>query len=296
MSIDHYRAFVAAADHGSFSAAARHLGKAQSAISTAIATLEIDMGVTLFDRSTKIPLLTERGQALLPHARGILLGEQELMAKAQSMAEGIEDRLCIALEQGISMIPLHQVLHVFALHYPHVSLELLEPGPNDTAILLKEGRADLGLMIEQEDYPLGFQFRGIGHSRLIPVCRADHPLAGIARVTHRDLRAHRQLIPRSRSLSEVRHLGERKSPDVWFADSPYLILDLLLEGFGWAELPAPVVADQIAAGALTELHYAFQQSDILEGIDVVWTEQRALGTAGQWLRDQILDLPQEVWR
>jgi DNA-binding transcriptional LysR family regulator len=296
MSIDHYRAFVAAADHGSFSAAARHLGKAQSAISTAIATLEIDMGVTLFDRSTKIPLLTERGQALLPHARGILLGEQELMAKAQSMAEGIEDRLCIALEQGISMIPLHQVLHVFALHYPHVSLELLEPGPNDTAILLKEGRADLGLMIEQEDYPLGFQFRGIGHSRLIPVCRADHPLAGIARVTHRDLRAHRQLIPRSRSLSEVRHLGERKSADVWFADSPYLILDLLLEGFGWAELPAPVVADQIAAGALTELHYAFQQSDILEGIDVVWTEQRALGTAGQWLRDQILDLPQEVWR
>ncbi len=44
------------------------------------------------------------------------------------------------------------------------------------------------------------------------------------------------------------------------------------------------------------LNYAFHQSDILEGIDVVWTEQRALGVAAQWLRDGLLGLPQQAWR
>ena len=50
-SLDQLQAFVSAADHGSFSAAARQLGKAQSAVSTAVINLEIDTGVDLFDRS-----------------------------------------------------------------------------------------------------------------------------------------------------------------------------------------------------------------------------------------------------
>ncbi len=49
--LDQLRQFVATADGGSISAAARNLGKAQSAVSTAIALLEADLGVMLFDRS-----------------------------------------------------------------------------------------------------------------------------------------------------------------------------------------------------------------------------------------------------
>lgn len=45
-----------------------------------------------------------------------------------------------------------------------------------------------------------------------------------------------------------------------------------------------------------QLNYAFQQSDILQGVDAVWTEQRALGVAGQWMLNKLLELPQDVWR
>ena len=293
---DNMRAFVLAAELGSFSAAARRMGKAQSAVSTAIANLEIDSGVELFDRSGRSPVLTEQGEALLPHAKGILLGNREFMAKASSMAEGVEAQLCLAIELGISIGPLLEMLHGFSGTFTHVSLEILMPSPNETAGLLKEGRADIGIMAEQEGYPLGFQFRGVGYSKLVPVCARDHPLADRPRVGYRDLRQYRQVIPHSRSDEASTHKGDRKSASVWQAESPALILDLVLSGFGWAELPYSVVAEQIAGGKLVQLNYAFQQGDILEGIDVVWTERHALGVAGRWMRDELLKLPQDVWR
>ena len=75
ISLDQLRVLVTLADTGSFSAAGRKLGRAQSAISQAIATLESMQGVELFDRSGHRPQLTEVGrvlvdQARLPPARG----------------------------------------------------------------------------------------------------------------------------------------------------------------------------------------------------------------------------------
>ncbi len=295
-NIDQLRAFVLAADLGSFSAAARRLGKAQSAVSTAVSNLEIDADVVLFDRTHRNPELTESGQSLLTFARGVLLGCQEFNAKATSLSEGVEDQLCLALEQGVLMQPLLSLLSDFADEFPQVAIEILDPGPNDVASLLKDGRADLGLMAEQESYPQGFQFRGVGHMQLVPVCGRDHPLAKLETVTYGDLRRYRQLIPHSRSLLPQSYLGERKSASVWYAESPFLILELLPEGLGWAELPAPVVAEGLSSGQLVHLSYDFQQSDILQGIDVVWTEQRALGVAGQWVLQRLLTLPQAAWR
>ncbi|MGI9356526.1 MAG: LysR family transcriptional regulator [Rhizobiaceae bacterium] len=289
-------AFVLAAELGSFSAAARRMGKAQSAVSTAIANLEIDAGITLFDRSGRNPVPTEAGRALLPYAKGIVVGNREFVAKARSMGEGVEARLCLAIEQAISITPLMNILQDFSAEFAHVALEVLMPGPNDTATLLKEGRADIGLMIEQESYPTGFQFRGVGHSKLVPVCARNHPLADLQQVRHHELRRYRQLIPRSRSLEAPGHLGERKSAMVWYADNPALIADLVCEGFGWAELPLSLIAEALESGRLVQISYAFQQSDILEGIDVVWTDRHALGLAGQWIRDRLLGLPQNVWR
>lgn len=212
------------------------------------------------------------------------------------MIEGVEGHLCLAIEQGINMHPLMRVFDEFSTEYPHVSFEILNPGPNDIADLLKQGRVDLGLMFEQESYPSGFQFSGVGHSELVAVCRSDHILAKLKKIEHGDLRQHRQLIPQNRMRTNVNQLDERKSAFVWYAESPIMIVDLLLQGLGWAELPHSIVVEKIKAGDLVQLHYSFQQSDMLEGIDVVWTEQRALGSAGQWMLDHILQLPQDIWR
>jgi DNA-binding transcriptional LysR family regulator len=226
----------------------------------------------------------------------VLLGHREMLAKAASMTEGEEDSLCLAVEQGLHLAPLLPVLEAFAAAFPQVSVELLSTGPNDTAALLTEGRADLGLMTEQESYPEGFQFRGVGHTVLVPVCAAGHPLSVLKRVAHRDLRQHRQLVLRSRQGRPQDQIGEAHSAALWYAESPQMITDLLLRGLGWAELPLPAVQPGSEAGRLVRLHCSFQQSDALAGIDVVWTGRRVLGQAGQWLQARLLELPQEAWR
>src|SRR5260370_30697287 len=65
LTLDQMRILVAVADRGSFSAAARALGRVQSAISQSIQTLETTLGLVLFDRSGKRPQLTDPRSALL---------------------------------------------------------------------------------------------------------------------------------------------------------------------------------------------------------------------------------------
>ena len=98
---------------------------------------------------------------------------------------------------------------------------------------------------------------------------------------------------RSRYLTPADLTDEIKSLTIWNAENPDLILALVLRGLGWAELPMPWVHHHIADGTLLRLACSFQQSDELEGIDVVWTEQRALGREGQWIRDKLLNVSQD---
>jgi DNA-binding transcriptional LysR family regulator len=71
-------AFVETVASGSFSAAARKLRKSQSTISTAIANLEADLGVALFDRSARHPVLTPEGVRALSYVQAILAASDKL--------------------------------------------------------------------------------------------------------------------------------------------------------------------------------------------------------------------------
>src|SRR5215813_14963017 len=70
-TLDQLRALIAVSEEGSFSAAARKLHRVQSAISTAMANLESQLGVPLWDRSSKVARLTDQGQAVLAAARRV---------------------------------------------------------------------------------------------------------------------------------------------------------------------------------------------------------------------------------
>ena len=294
-TLEQYQAFVAAVDAGSFSAASRELNKAQSAVSTAISNLEIDIGVELFDRSRRNPVLTSAGSALLEHARYVLRSNSDFVSRAAFLGEGAETRLCIAIEQGIVFKPLLEILTDLSQRVPFVEIELLEPGRSEVGELLRRGRADLGIMLQQEEYPQGFSYRGIGYSRLLPVCGRTHPLARLSEVSHADLRRYRQLITRSRTEQDTSHLREQKSPAVWYSESPYMIVELVASGLGWAVLPQYVVKEKLERADIVKLNYSFQQSDILQGVDLVWTEKRGIGSVGRRLMNMLLELKPETW-
>lgn len=148
-SLEQLRILLAAAETGSFSAAARKLGKAQSVVSSAIANLEIDLALTLFDRSGRYPQLTEAGARMVQEA-GILLAQSErLQSIAGELAAGVETRLTLAIDDDSHLPWLGTLLEEFATRYPTVELELLFPLMEDVTEMLVTGRAQLGISYQK---------------------------------------------------------------------------------------------------------------------------------------------------
>ena len=87
LTLDQLRVLAAIAETGSFTAAARRLKRAQSAISHAVATLEGELQLSLFDRSERKPRLTEAGLTVLADARLAIARIEQLKTRAHEPAK-----------------------------------------------------------------------------------------------------------------------------------------------------------------------------------------------------------------
>jgi DNA-binding transcriptional LysR family regulator len=98
VTLDQMRVLVAVAETGSFSAAARRLGRVQSAISQSIQALETALGVPLFIREGKVPQLNEAGRVILEDARRLIQGAETMKARAESISAEVEPELTLAVD------------------------------------------------------------------------------------------------------------------------------------------------------------------------------------------------------
>src|SRR2546427_2031862 len=92
VTLDQLRTFIAAVDEGSFSAAGRKLRRAQSVVSQTLANLEAQLGVKLFDRSSRYPKLTDEGRSLLIDARSVADTMDGFKSRSRAMREGARGR------------------------------------------------------------------------------------------------------------------------------------------------------------------------------------------------------------
>ncbi|NJB69108.1 DNA-binding transcriptional LysR family regulator [Desulfobaculum xiamenense] len=290
-NLEQLRAFVTAAEEGSFSAAARRLGRAQSAVSTAIMNLEIDLGVELFDRSGKLPVLTTTGTALLSDARHILDRGRDMVERARSLSSGIEHRVILATDEMAPPPFLNRVLGDFSRQYPRVELECLFAALGDVAELVASGRADMGLMTPlAPGAPRGLNYRLLHNLEFSAVVAPDHPLAALSLVSADDLAEHREIIPTSRGgerLGEEEVIGRT----CWLAENYFIIRSIVEAGVGWAFLPTPLTRESLAARRLVELHLDFKGADIKAPLFLIWPRGRALGPAADWLRAALAGTP-----
>lgn len=124
LTLDQLRTFVAAVDTGSFSAAGRKLGRAQSLISQSLANLESQSGIKLFDRSSRYPILTEAGRVLLAHARATIAAAETFKSHAKDLAGGLESEVSIVLDVLFPIQVLTAAVVAFQPAFPRTPLRV----------------------------------------------------------------------------------------------------------------------------------------------------------------------------
>lgn len=284
ISMEQLEAFVAAAEHGSFSAAGRALCKAQSAVSTQVANLEADLGLSLFSRAARHPVLTAAGERLLPEAKVILDRREHLIGVAASFEAHVETRLAVAIDELYPERALGALFADFAARFPHVELEVLFPMMEDVSRLVLDGKADIGVMWRQEVLPTALAFHTIGWIPLKLVCGRQHPLANTV-IDWEELKRHRQIMVAVRSEGpEKQRL--RIAAEVWWVESHWVILQMVKQGIGWALVPDHIIANSPVVGELVTPALQFDDADWPVALELVWHKQRPSGPAAKWLRER----------
>lgn len=136
------RSFLAVAEAGSLSAAARTTGISQPTLGRHVQAVEAALGVTLFTRVAQGLALTEAGRALVPAARAMRAAAAELALTARSQAAGIAGTVRITASRVVSHAILPPILARLRQSEPGIQIDLV---PSDTTENLLFGEADIAL-------------------------------------------------------------------------------------------------------------------------------------------------------
>ena len=277
------QAFVQAATQGSFSAAARKLGKSQSTVSAAVASLEIDLDVVLFDRSSRKPTLTPAGHVLLQRAEQVLEASSRLELTASQLSQGLEPKLTIAMSDTYQSDRFEIALKVFEQRYPDLELECLIAECEDLIDLVQSGRAHIAFIEKQEVYPPDLTGAPVEERTEIALfVSPGHPLATQENISADTLRQHREL----RLASIINPTEIRASGRVWSAPSYLMLMEMAQLGFGWTPLPRWLV-ERFDRGQLVELKARSWPRFV--AVDALWSRHHPPGPAGRWLLGKMLE-------
>ncbi|ANL26509.1 LysR family transcriptional regulator protein [Rhizobium phaseoli] len=289
LSLDQLRTFVSAADEGSFSAAARRLGRAQSAVSELVRGLEIQLGVTLFDRSGRYPRLTQAGERLLATAREVVAKVDSFKSQAKGMAAGLEPELSVAIDVFFPIHIIAEAAKDFRQQFPEVPLRLFVEALGGTVQPILDQRAGFGIVGSLPAMPAGILTEPLAGVTFLVVAAADHPLAAIGgTISRAELAKHVQLVLTDRTeLSRGREFGVM-SPQTWRLADLFAKHTFLLNGLGWGGMPEHAVRADIAAGRLVELAVEdISASGLRLPMSAAYRSDGPPGPAGRWLIERL---------
>jgi len=276
-------AFVQAATQGSFSAAARKLGRSQSTISAAVASLEIDLDLQLFDRTSRKPSLTPAGHVMLQRAEAILAASSRMEMTARQLAEGVEPKLTVAMSDTYQSDRFEVALKAFEQRHPDLELECLIAECEDLIALVQSGRAQIAFIEKQDTYPPDLTGAPVEERTEIALFVAPtHPLTRVENIDPHALQQYREL----RLASIISPNETRPSGRVWSAPSFLMLMEMAQLGFGWAELPRWLV-ERFGNAELVELNVRGWPRSV--AVDALWSRQHPPGPAGSWMLSQMLE-------
>lgn len=168
---------VALAEERHFTRAADLAGISQSGLSSAIRSLEAELGTPLFDRTTRRVEPTPAGAALVPHARAILDEAARARDAVVRVSRTVTGSLRIGAEQCLGLVDVSALLERFHRRYPLVETEFVQSGSHELVDAVRTGHLDVAFVATNRH--LGaVRHLPLGHEPLVVLLPPAHPLAG----------------------------------------------------------------------------------------------------------------------
>ncbi|MGR5120461.1 LysR family transcriptional regulator [Vibrio astriarenae] len=285
-SFEQLKIFVTVSEVGSFSAAARKLGRAQSGVSQSIANLEIALNKVLFNRGKNTPTLTNSGKALLPIAKSILNQQTYFDQKVESLDNMVEDNLVIAIDECLVMQLVLDVLPNIEKQFPITHFNVITAATYDVEDLVRSNKAHVGIILADGELKEDMDFITLGQTRFLNVASPCHPLASLSVVRDSDLRSYRQIVHRSISQKEL-WFSYRISSNFWYANHHDLLAKLAIEGLGWALIPDSIALPLIENKQLVQLPVAHEKDGWLVTHGCLTSRRNKSGPALQRLLETL---------
>lgn len=295
MEINQIEAFVAIAQSGGFSRAARMLYLSQPAISRRITLLEQVLGTTLFERIHNTVVLTPSGKAFLPHAQRVLADIRDGMQAVQAVEQQEQGEVKLAIVGTLASTGLTRRLMDFRAAYPGVKLMLRTARSVEVSDLVRSGETHLGLRYFPDPDPYLIS-QVVDHEQVVLACSAHSALAALESISVENLRGIPWVsFPTGKSSSgeafammlmqqlQVHGLGDAELIAI---DSLTAQKRLIEADFGIGLVPISSVQEEVALGTLHLLNVADFQAAI--PIVVIRREGGYLSKAAQTLLDELL--------
>jgi DNA-binding transcriptional LysR family regulator len=295
LTFDQIRMFVVVADAGSFRAGASSLSRAQSAVSRAIANLEDQLKVKLFDRSAHRPVLTPAGRALLADARSVLMKVDFLRARARGLGEGIELGVAIAVDCWFPMPVVETALKELRDAYPSVAVRLSTAPLGGPIAALLEKRCALAVTVSEDFRDPQIQFHALATVPVVTVAAANHPIIRRGKlkgqtVNSAELAEHLQIVLEDPTRLSADHEFGVASATTWRVTEQETKHALIRAAIGWGRLPLWLVARDLAERRLARIPAATigPGGEIIRNAYLAHRNDYPLGPAARVIRDALI--------
>lgn len=281
--------FITVMETGSFSAAARQLGKVPSSISMSIANLEIDLDLKLFERVGREPLPTPQAQSLYEKSKQLLIEMKQWKQHAFALSSGLESHLNIVVVSELLHTRWTNYIVLLEQQFPELQINIFSAPQEDALHLLMTQAADLAFMFEREQLQSSEQFVELKREILVPVAARHSPLAESDQVSFEQILQNRQIVVASRDRQIKPELLFSKH--YWRTDNHHSACSMIKQGLGWGVLPLEMLNEH------PELQHELKILQLLDFtpkfeyfVDLVWSREHQLGAAAHFLINYVRNL------
>ena len=280
--------FAAASRARSFSEAADKLGISQPSLSGTINKIETQLGLRLFDRTTRSLLLTADGRDLAAVADDLVRDFETALSGIAARSAGQRGRVSIAVLPSIAATILPGVLSTFAKEFPEVDIAIHDVLQDRAVALVRNGVVDFSITTQAASFP-ELHYDEIGSDPYFLVCRRNHPLAHGPAPSWREIAKHPFV-----SLSSTTSV--RRFVDVALGRAEVVIhpryeveqipsaVALVAAGLGVTALPALTLSMFNKKGVISR---SIAEPAIPRRIGVLVLKKRSLSVPAQFLLERV---------